>query len=67
MADNPKTLYQIACEAHEKEFGCSPIHWGFTAFNDATAKSILAAIIDGAPYDEMPEGFNPDNPERMIG
>jgi len=67
MVDGSKNLYQLACETHEKAFGCSPIRWGFQAYNDEAAKRILAAVVKGVPYDETPEGFDPDNPERMIG
>jgi|TARA_B110000967_G_C18330743_1_gene291970 hypothetical protein len=73
MADNPKTLYEIACEAHEKAFGCEPVYWGFQRWNiddvdnDEPAKSILAAIIEGVPYDERPEGYDPKNPHHFVG
>ena len=67
MVDGSKNLYQLACETHEKAFGCSPIRWGFHAYNDEAAKRILAAVVKGVPYDETPEGFDSDNPERMIG
>jgi hypothetical protein len=54
-------LYQLAFKAHEKEFGCEPVHWGLHACNDESAKRIFAAIVKGVPYDETPEGFDPDN------
>ena len=67
MVDNPKTLYEIAFEAHEKAFGCEPVHWGFHAINDDYAKRILAAIVEGTPYDETPEGYDPKNPHHFVG
>ena len=68
MADNPKILYEIACEAHEKAFGCAPERWGFQrGTDDDYAKRILAAIIEGVPYDERPEGYDPKNPHHFVG
>ena len=67
MADNPKTLYQIACEAHEEAFGCGPLHWGFHAINDDCAKRILASIVLGSPYDETPDGYDPKSDDSIIG
>ena len=59
-------LYQLAFKAHEKEFGCEPVHWGFHACNDESAKRIFAAIVKGVPYDETPEGLDP-NSDRWVG
>ena len=69
MADKSKNLYQLACDAHEKAFGCDPVRWGFHACNDESAKMILAAIVKGVPYDETPEGYDPDDPDtdRWVG
>ena len=65
MTDSSKNLYQLACEAHEEAFGCAPVRWGFHACNDEAAKWILGAVVEGIPYDETPEGYDPKLP--MIG
>ena len=62
-----RTLYQMASDLHEKAFGCAPVRWGFQAWNDEAAKWILAAVVEGVPYDETPEGYDPKHPDRMIG
>jgi hypothetical protein len=67
MVDGSKNLYQLACEAHEAAFGCAPVRWGLQAGNDEAAKWILAAVVEGVPYDETPEGYDPKHPDRIIG
>jgi hypothetical protein len=68
MVGGSKNLYWLACEAHEAAFGCQPRRMsGFKSFDDETAKKILAAIVEGVPYDETPEGYNPKNPDHRIG
>lgn len=68
MADTPKTLYELAWEAHEKAFGCPPNIWGRWAHDDFHAKIIMEAIVEGVPLDTTPEGYDPDDPEsRWVG
>ena len=64
-----KTLYMLAYELHEKVFDCPPHHWGFHAFNDDSAKRIISSIAEGVPYDETPEGYDPNDPKsrRIVG
>jgi len=68
MADESRTLYEIAWEAHEKAFGCPPNIWGRWAHDDFHAKIIMEAIVEGVPLDTTPEGYDPDDPEsRWVG
>ena len=68
MVGGSKNLYLLACEAHEAAFGCQPRRMsGFRTFDDETAKKILAAIVEGVPYDEMPEGYDPLDSRHRIG
>ena len=58
-----RTLYQMVVELHQKVFDCEPHRWGFQAWNDEAAKWILKSIAEGVPYDETPEGYDPNDPK----
>jgi hypothetical protein len=68
MAGDTKNFYLLACEAHEVAFGCQPRFMsGLKSFDNETAKKILAAIVEGIPYDERPEGYDPLDSRYRIG
>jgi hypothetical protein len=58
-----RSLFKMVSELHVKMFGASPIMWGFHSFDDITAKEILQSIAENIPYDQTPEGYDPNDPK----
>ena len=57
-----RSLFEIASEAHQKAFGSLPFELGEQATNDATALQILKSIVDGIPYNETQNEYDPITP-----
>ena len=52
-------MFEIASEAHQKAFGSLPFELGEQATDDATALQILKSIVDGIPYNEAQNEYDP--------
>jgi hypothetical protein len=57
-----RSLFEIACEAHQKAFSSLPFEWGEQATDDATALQILKSIVDGIPYNDSQNKYDPIKP-----
>ena len=57
-----RTLFEIASEAYEKAFGGPPFNLGDHAKDNATALQILKSIVDGIPYNESNNKYEPIAP-----
>ena len=58
-----RTLFEIASEAHEKVFGVPPFNLGDQSVDNATALQILKSIVDGIPYNESRNEYEPITPK----
>mgnify|MGYP000025753676 FL=1 len=57
-----RSLFEIASEAHEKVFGSPPFKLGNQATDNATALKILKSIVDGIPFNESQNKYDPITP-----
>jgi hypothetical protein len=58
-----RTLFEIASEAHEKVFRVPPFNLGTQSADNATALQILKSIVDGIPYNESRNEYEPITPK----
>jgi|TARA_B110000914_G_C15139866_1_gene298936 hypothetical protein len=58
-----RSLFEMASEAHQKVFGSPPFKLGDQATDDATAIQILKSIVDGIPYNETQNNYDPISPK----
>ena len=61
-AYDSRSLFEIASEAHQKAFGSLPFELVEQATDDATALQILKPIVDGIPYNETQNEYDPITP-----
>jgi len=54
-----RSLFEIASEAHEKAFGSPPFKLGNQETNNAKALQILKSIVDGIPFNESQNKYDP--------
>jgi len=57
-----RSLFEIASEAHEKTFGSPPFKLGDQTTDNTTAIQILKSIVDGIPYNETQNKYDPVTP-----
>ena len=58
-----RSLFEIASEAHQKAFGSHPFKLDDQAIDNATALQILKSIVDGIPYNESQNKYDPITPK----
>jgi hypothetical protein len=57
-----RSLFEMAYEIHEKAFGVPPFNFGDKSIDNATALQILKSIVDGIPFNESQDKYEPLTP-----
>ena len=62
-----RSLFEMALEIHQKVFGEAPFELreddSFKEMDDATAIQMLKSVVDGVPYDEAHNKYDPIAPK----
>ena len=57
-----RSLFEISSEAHQKAFGSPPLKLDDQETDNASALQILKSIVDGIPYNETQNEYDPITP-----